>query len=82
MGQVENHQKNIAPGQLVLIGDVPDISNRDTYRLGSIHKVHPQFRNGKEIVRRATVAVLKHSSSGKIEYILQDLSKIAPMQFW
>ena len=78
-GKWRNVKENIAPGQLVLVGDAPDIGNRGTYRIGRIHKVHPQLRNGKEIVRRATVAVLKHSGSGEIEYILRDLSKIAPL---
>ena len=78
-GKWRTVKENIAPGQLVLVGDAPDISNRGTYRIGRIHKVHPQLRNGKEIVRRATVAVLKHSGSGEIEYILRDLSKIAPL---
>ena len=72
-------KENIAPGQLVLVGDAPNIGNRGTYRIGRIHKVHPQMRNGKEIVRRATIAVLKHSGSGEIKYILRDLSKIAPL---
>ena len=78
-GRWRTVKENIAPGQLVLVGDAPDIGNRGTYRIGRIHKVHPQLRNGKEIVRRATVAVLKHSGSGEIEYILRDLSKIAPL---
>ena len=41
--------------------------------------VHPQQRKGKDIVRRATIAVLKDSGTGEIEYILRDLSKIAPV---
>ena len=72
-------KENIAPGQLVLVRDAPHISNRGTYRIERIHKVHPQLQNGTEIVRRATVAVLKHSCSVEIEYILRDLSKIAPL---
>jgi len=65
-------------GQLVLVGDATDISNGGIYRLGRIHCVHPPMRNGKEIVRRATVALLKNSGSAEIEYILRDISKIAP----
>ena len=52
-------RQNLTPGQLVLVADAEDICERGTYRLGRIHSVHPQIRNGKEIVRRATVAVLK-----------------------
>ena len=70
---------NLEPGQLVLIGDADDISKRGSYRLGRIHCVHPQFRKGKEIVRRATIAVLKRSGSGELEYVLRDLAKIAPL---
>ena len=70
---------NLEPGQLVLVGDADDIKKRGSFRLGRIHQVHPQLRNGKEIVRRATVAVLKLSGSGAVEYVLRDLSKIAPL---
>ena len=59
-----------------------DIAQRGTYHLGRIHAVHPQIRNGKELVRRATVAVLAGASAGgpaKVEYILRDISKIAPV---
>ena len=72
-------RQNISPGQLVLVGDANDIARRGHYRLGRIHEVHPQIRKGREIVRRATVAVLKHSGSGELEYVLRDLSKIAPL---
>ena len=78
-GKWRTVKENIGPGQLVLVEDAPDIGNRDTYRIGRIHKVHPILRNGKEIVRRATVAVIKYSGSGEIEYILRDLPKIAPL---
>ena len=71
-------RENVTPGQLVLVGDASDISKRGTYRLGRIHAVYPQTRKGREFVRRATVAVLIHSGSGEIEYILRDVSKIAP----
>ena len=40
------------------------------------------IRRGKEIIRRATVAVLAKNTvgdPGRIEYVLQDLSKIAPV---
>ena len=77
-------QENLTPGQLVHIGDAEDLSYRGAYRLGRIHCLHPQIRRGKEIVRRATVAVLvrnsrENNSSPKIEYMLRDLSKIAPV---
>ena len=72
-------RQNLTPGQLVLVADAEDICKRGTYRLGRIHSVHPQIRKGKEIVRRATLAVLKNSGSGKVEYVLRDLSKLAPV---
>ena len=51
-------KENLYPGQLVLVGDSEDITKRGAFRLGRIHLVHPQIRNGRELVRRATVAVL------------------------
>ena len=75
-------RENLFPGQLVLVGDSEDICKRGSYRIGRIHSVHPQFRNGKEIVRRATVAVFARNSdsgSNKLDYILVDVSKIAPV---
>ena len=64
------------------MGDSEVLSHRGAYRLGRVEKLHPQIRKGKEIVRRATVAVLS-KKLGKddpdIEYILRDLSKIAPV---
>ena len=64
---------------MVLVGDAEDISRRGAYRLGRVHRVHTQWRNGKELVRRATVAVLKDCGDGtyKIEYTLRDISQIA-----
>ena len=70
---------NIEPGQLVLIGDLEDLSGRGAYRLGRIHCVHPQMRKGQEVVRLATVAVLSNSKPGEVELVLRDLSKIAPV---
>ena len=70
-------RENLIPGQLVLVGDADDISRRGTYRLSRMHALHPQISKGKEIVRRATVAVLGRnvdSSGSKIEYILRDIS--------
>ena len=75
-------RKNLFTGQLVLVGDSEDICKRGSYRKWRIHSVHPQFRNGKKMVRRAIVAVLaKNSGSGsnKLEYILRNVSKIAPV---
>ena len=57
------------------MGDAPNISKRGTYRPVRIHAVDPQIRKGREFV--ATVALLKHSGSGEVEYILKDVSKIA-----
>ena len=49
------HRDNLEPGQLVLVGDAEDLAKRGVYRLGRIHAVHPQIRQGKKIVRRATI---------------------------
>ena len=73
------NRDNLKIGQLVLVGDAEDLAKRGVYRLGRIYAVHPQIRQGKEIVRRATVAILKHSGSGEIEYVLRDVSNIAPI---
>ena len=81
-GKWRTIRDNLYPGQLVLIGDSLDFAKRGAYRIGRIHCLHPQIRNGREIVRRATVAVLAKNStnnSGQIEYVLRDLSKIAPV---
>ena len=59
-----------SPGQMVLVGDANDIAKRGHYRLGRVHEVHPQIRKGRKIFRTATVAVLKHSDSGELEYVL------------
>ena len=40
-------RNNISTGQLVLVGDAEDISRRRAYHLGRVHRVHPQWRNGK-----------------------------------
>ena len=74
-------RSNLVPGQLVLVRDAEDLVSKGAYRLGRIHSVHPQIRKGKEIVRRATVAVIKNNSNAgcDIEYVLRDLAKIAPV---
>ena len=73
-------RENLVVGQLVLVGDAEDLSKRGAYRLDRIHRLHPQLRVGKEIVRRATVAVpKKNAAAGEIEYTLRDISKIAPV---
>ena len=70
---------NLAEGQLVLVGNAEDTNNGGTYRLGRVHCVHHHLHRGKEIARRATIAVLKNSGSKEIEYVLRDISKIAPL---
>ena len=49
--------------------------------LSRVHRVQPQWRNGKELVRRATLAGLKDcgDDTNKIDYIRRDISKIAPV---
>ena len=71
--------QNLAEGQLVLVGNAEDTNKRGTYRMGRVNCLHPQLRRGKEIVRRATIAVLKNSGSEEIEYVLRKGSKIAPL---
>ena len=73
---------NLKWDKLVLVGDAEDLTKRGAYHLGRIHCIHPETRKGREIVRRATVAVLaKNPDTGscEIKYILRDLSKIAPV---
>ena len=42
-------QKNLTPGQLVLLGDAEDVFHRGAYRLGRIHCVHPKFVRVKSL---------------------------------
>ena len=66
-------KENLTLRQLVIVGDARDLSYCGAYRLGRIHCLHPQIRNSKEIVRRATVAILsKISAAGfqHLDYIL------------
>ena len=72
-------RENLSVGKLVVVEDAQDFSKRGVYRLGRVHRIHPQKRKGREIVRRATIAVLKNSGSGDFEYIFGDTSKIAPL---
>ena len=68
---------NLVPGKLVLVGDAEDLTCLGTYRLGSIHCLHSQNRKTKNIVRRATVAVIARNASAadssEVEYIVRDL---------
>ena len=67
----------------MVMGSLEDISKRGRYKLGRIEKVIPQIRNGKPIVRRAKVAVTKvNETTGeiKIEYVLRDVSRLAPVE--
>ena len=79
----KTQKDNLVPGQLVLVGDAEDIAHRGTYRLGRIHCLHPQIRKGTEIMRRTTITVIAwestSSDSCQIEYVLRDISKIAPV---
>ena len=65
------------------MGNSEDLRHKGAYWLGRIHCLHPQIRKGSEIVRRATVAVIGKSTAAAdscpIEYILRDISKIAPV---
>ena len=76
---MEGSTKKFSSG---VVGDAKDLSHRGAYRLGRIHCLHPQTRKGKQIVRRALVAVMGKASvaeTTQIDYVLQDLSKIAPV---
>ena len=73
-GKWRSVRENISSDQLVLVRGFEDICKRGRYRPRRIHAVHPQTRQGRDIVRRATVAVLKSPDNGKIEYILRDIS--------
>ena len=53
-------RNDICTGQWVLVGDAEYILRRRAYRLDRVHWVHPQWRKGKKLVRRATVATLKN----------------------
>ena len=80
--QIEGSTENLAVGQMVLVGDAEDLCHRETYHLGRMHCLHPQTRKGKQIVCRAMVAALGKVSvagSTQIDYVLRDLSKIAPI---
>ena len=74
---------NLVPGQLVLVGHSEDLHHKGAYRLGRIHCLHLHTRKGSEIVRCAMVAVMGKSTAAAdscpIEYILRDISKIAPV---
>ena len=74
--------KNLEPGQLVVMGSLEDISKRGQYRLGRVHEVLPQIRNGKPIVRRAKIALANLNDSGevKIDYVMRDISRLAPVK--
>ena len=75
--------KNLQIGDLVLVGDSADISEKGKYRVGRVAEVFPQMHNGNPIVRRAKVAVAEYDSitdSYKVEHIYRDISRIAPVQ--
>ena len=67
----------------MLVGDAVDLTHKGAYRLGCIHCLLPQKSKEKDIVRRATVAVIARGASAadssKVENIVRDLSKIAPV---
>ena len=72
-------RKNLVVGQMVLVSDAGDSSKRGAYRMGRIYRLHLKLLTGKEIVCRATVAVVKkNAAAGEIEYILRNISKITP----
>ena len=75
--------KNLQIGDLVLVGDSVDISERGKYRVGRVAEVFPQMHNGNPIARKAKIDVTEHDSktdSYKVEHIYRDISRIAPVQ--
>ena len=67
----------------MVMGSFEDISKRGRYKLGRIKEVIPQIRNGKPIVRRAKVAVTEVNeitAEVKTEYVLWDVSRLAPVE--
>ena len=76
-------RENLKPDQLVVLGSLEDITTRGKYQLGRVHEVIPQVRKGKQIVRRAKVATTKRDENTgkvKIDYVLRDISCIAPVE--
>jgi len=51
-------REGLTVDQLVLVGDAEVVACRGVYRLERFHCLYPQNRKGKEIISRATVAVL------------------------
>ena len=56
-------KRNIVSGQLVLVGDSVDLLSKGAYWLERAHRLHPQLRGEKAIVRPGTVAVLKRNAA-------------------
>ena len=82
---MEGREEKSLPGPIGTGGRRRGYCKTGLYRLVRIHCLHPQIRKGKEIVRRATMAVMaNHSGSeaGKIQYILRDVFKIAPVELF
>ena len=75
---MENFTKESSSWSIGLGWDYEDLSGRGAYRLGRVHRLHPQIQQGREVVKRVTIAVLG-KTSGDLEYILRDLAKIAPV---
>ena len=75
--------KNLQIGDLVLVGDSANISERGKYCVGRVAEVFPQMHNGNPIVRRAKIAVTEYDSkpdSYKVEHIFRDILRIALVQ--
>ena len=75
--------QNLQIGDLVLVGDSADISERGKYRIGRVAELFLQMHNGNPIVRRAKIAVTEYdfkTDSYKVEHKYRDISRIAPVQ--
>ena len=57
------NSKNLQIGDLVLVGDSADISERGKYRVGRVAEVFPQMYYGNPIARRVKIAVTEHDST-------------------
>ena len=68
--------KNLQVGELVLVGDTENISDRGKYPVGRIAKIFPQMHHGKPFVRRAKVAVTVYdleSGTYRVDHIFRDI---------
>ena len=74
--------KKLQVGELVLVGDAENISDRGKYRVDKTLEIFPQMHRGKPIVRRVKVVVTVYnlkSGTYKVDHIFRDISRNAPV---